>query len=77
MYLGISIVYYVICAPFAAFTDSEVRKMKVGRASTDEESQELKEAFRKARDQRPLATKLTSLDRNECWRHFPGLIEYV
>ncbi|XP_075242899.1 uncharacterized protein LOC142337506 isoform X2 [Convolutriloba macropyga] len=45
-----------------SFTDSEVKKMKSGRASTDEETPELKEAFRKAKNQRPLQTKLNHLD---------------
>ena len=52
--------WYVVCV--LAFTDSEVKKMKASRASTDEETPELKEAFRKARTQRPLQTKLNHLD---------------
>ena len=47
---------------FEAFTDTEVKKMKSGRASTEEETPELKEAFRKARVQRPDDHRLNHLD---------------
>ncbi|XP_063720500.1 titin-like isoform X2 [Symsagittifera roscoffensis] len=45
-----------------SFTDTEVKKMKSGRASTEEETPELKEAFRKARVQRPDDHRLNHLD---------------